>query len=179
MHRLASGQRIAEATICTWLQARQESPIDTLYVVTRPNDVLAELIAETWNDSSGLRLLTAADANLGMGHSLAAAAHAIPVAPLVIGLADMPFVQAPTIGRIAEKLLGSTDPNVIVQPNFAGTAGNPLGFGRGHHAALCRLRGDAGARERVQQARTGGHYVELKVDDPGILQDIDTPADVQ
>ena len=51
----------------------------------------------------------------------------------------------------------------------------------GQHADVAggSLRGDAGARERVQQARTDGHYVELKVDDPGILQDIDTPADVQ
>jgi molybdenum cofactor cytidylyltransferase len=56
-----------------------------------------------------------------------------------------------------------------------GQRGNPVAFGRGHLHALLALAGDQGARSILKNNPVN----ELMVDDPGILQDIDTPSDIQ
>jgi molybdenum cofactor cytidylyltransferase len=55
-----------------------------------------------------------------------------------------------------------------------GRRGNPVGFGRVHLAALLALSGDQGARRLLQSCPV----TEVAVADPGIFQDIDTPADL-
>jgi molybdenum cofactor cytidylyltransferase len=47
-----------------------------------------------------------------------------------------------------------------------------VGFGRSFGAALMALSGDRGAKALFAQARV----VEVAVDDPGVLWDVDVPA---
>jgi molybdenum cofactor cytidylyltransferase len=50
-----------------------------------------------------------------------------------------------------------------------------VGFGRGFRDDLLGLTGDAGARVVLMSHASAVH--QLEVDDPGVVQDMDTPAD--
>ena len=90
----------------------------------------------------------------------------------------MPLVHAATLRTIAQQLL-STDRFDAVQPVCNGQPGHPVGFSAPCAAALQQLTGDQGARSVLQQLRCQGRVVQLPVEDPGILQDIDTLDDLQ
>lgn len=91
---------------------------------------------------------------------------------LVIALADMPYLQATTIKRVAQRL---TQAN-IVQPMYQGQPGHPVGFGLDLIPELLLVEGDQGARAvlRTHQAE----ILRFECQDAGILKDIDTPADL-
>jgi molybdenum cofactor cytidylyltransferase len=58
---------------------------------------------------------------------------------------------------------------------FEGRRGNPVAFGARHLPALLALEGEHGARSLLRSSPV----VEVTVDDPGILRDIDTPGDLR
>jgi molybdenum cofactor cytidylyltransferase len=108
-----------------------------------------------------------------MGASLAWAIRASSPAPFgwIVALADMPFLDPATIVALCDAL---ADGASIAAPVFAGQRGNPVGFAPEYGAALRALTGDQGAR-----ALLAAHPVVLvPVNDPGVLQDVDTDADL-
>ncbi|HSD42434.1 MAG TPA: nucleotidyltransferase family protein [Burkholderiales bacterium] len=110
----------------------------------------------------------------GMGVTLAHAVHAAGEADgWIVALADMPFIRPGTIRRVADALAGGA---AIAAPVYRGERGHPVGFAYEFRAALERLAGDAGARE-VLKANPAA-LARVPVDDPGVLRDIDTPADL-
>ena len=120
----------------------------------------------------GCEVTACPDADSGMGLSLAhAIRHSLPADGWVVALADMPFVQEPTLGALRRALERGAD---IAVPVCAGRRGNPVAFGARHRDALLACSGDQGARRLLR-----AHPVtEVAVDDPGILRDVDTPADL-
>jgi molybdenum cofactor cytidylyltransferase len=124
----------------------------------------------------GCEVTVCADADSGMAASLT---HAIrrsldlfdPIDAWLVALGDMPHVAPATLQALAARLAGGAG---IVAPVTAGRRGNPVGFGRVHLDALLALRGEEGARRLLQAFPV----TEVQVDDPGILRDIDTPADL-
>jgi len=148
-----------------WLAAcSPPDSLDHLYVVARPNDAFTELLGrflaeqqaeEQADTQNGQRctVLTAANAQLGMGNTLATAVAQIPHGALVIGLADMPWVTPATLKLLARTLRESATGDIL-QPRYNGQSGNPLGFGPAHRVALEQCSGDQGARALVQQARS-------------------------
>lgn len=68
-------------------------------------------------------------------------------------------------------------PGSITLPTFRGSSGHPVGFSSDYFDKLTALGGDAGARELLQQNKEA--IIRVPVDDPGILRDIDRPADIQ
>jgi molybdenum cofactor cytidylyltransferase len=121
----------------------------------------------------GCEVTVCPDADTGMGASLAhAVAASLPNADAwVIALGDMPFVETATIRALCTALDDGAD---IAAPLFDGQRGNPVGFSNVHRAALLALAGDEGARRIVR----GSPVVEVAVDDPGIVRDVDTRADL-
>jgi len=125
---------------------------------------------------AGCHPLMFADAREGMGASLAHAMQYVMVqypdaTSVLVGLADMPYISAQTIALVLEELDRAAD---IVQPVFGQQGGHPVGFSRRHFAALLVLQGDAGARRLLREFPV----VRLAVDDPGVIRDIDYPADL-
>jgi len=120
------------------------------------------------------RIVLCHDAADGMGHSLAQGARQIPDDwdACLICLADMPFIRAETI----RKLTAAARRDLIVCPVSAGKRGHPVCFGRQFFAELTNARGDSGGRQLMNQYAQ--HVTELEVNDEGILQDVDTPADM-
>ncbi len=62
-------------------------------------------------------------------------------------------------------------------PTYRGSMGNPVLFDRALFPRLLRLRGDQGARELVR--RGAASVLELAVDDPGVILDVNVQADVR
>jgi len=104
----------------------------------------------------------------GMGDSIAAGVAAgAQLSGWLIVLGDMPFILPSTIEQV---VAGMAD-EVISVPVQGGEYGHPVGFGRAFGPALMALSGDRGAKGLFAT----GTVVEVAVDDPGVLWDVDTP----
>ncbi|WP_019881070.1 MULTISPECIES: NTP transferase domain-containing protein [unclassified Methylophilus] len=127
--------------------------------------------------SLGFKVVTCEEQHQQMADSLklgvvTAQTHFPHLSGLVIALADMPYIQAATITRVAQQLTQTR----LVQPMFQGQPGHPVGFTSDLIPELLLVEGDQGAREvlRAHQAE----ILRFECQDAGILKDIDTPADL-
>lgn len=118
-----------------------------------------------------LVVLSEADAARGMGHSIVAGVAARADAPgWLILPGDMPLVRPATLKAVARTLVD----HPVVHAQHRGRRGHPVAFGAELYSELIALSGDEGARRLL--ARYPAQPVE--VDDPGVLMDIDTTADL-
>jgi molybdenum cofactor cytidylyltransferase len=139
-------------------------------VVRAGDDELATLFA-----GAGAPVVRCEDAHLGMGHSLACGVRALEHAGgWVVALADMPRVHPQTIAAVAERLRAGAR---IALPVWNGRRGHPVGFAAACRDELLALSGDSGARALLE--RHAAEVVRVPVDDPGIVEDVDTPADAE
>lgn len=163
---LPDGEAVAAASARALLAA-----VPRVIAVVRPeDDATAKLLL-----GMGCEVVACADAGSGMAASLVCGVqHARDAGGWLIALADMPFVRAATMAALAHEV-GQGSPSSIAAPIHDGRRGNPVAFGRAHLPALLALQGDQGARGILKNNPVN----ELAVDDSGILQDIDTPSDIQ
>lgn len=130
--------------------------------------------------SLGCDVVVCERAGEGMAASLVCGVrHAQDADGWLIALADMPYVRPATMAALARAVAPAAGQDgaaiaAIAAPVYAGRRGNPVAFGRAHLQALLALEGDQGARGILKNNPVN----ELAVDDPGILQDIDTPSDI-
>jgi molybdenum cofactor cytidylyltransferase len=111
----------------------------------------------------------------GMGDSIAAAVQATrDAAGWLILPGDLPLVAPDSLQRVAAALAGQA----VVLPYYRGERGHPVGFGRECGAALAALSGAEGAVAVVRAHAADGSTRRLELDDPGIVTDIDTVADL-
>jgi len=116
-------------------------------------------------------LRTAPQRNRGVGDSIAAGVASCAAASGWLVLpGDMPRVHPQTFVRVAEAL----KTHAVAYAQQRGRRGHPVGFSAELYSELIALTGDEGARRLV--ARYAAQAVE--VDDPGVLQDIDTLQDL-
>lgn len=165
--QLPDGRTLLEATL-----ARYATAYDALCVVVRPED---EALARKVRALPGHpEIALAADAERGMGHSLAAGIRTIMDHWdwVSVGLGDMPFVQVATLEALQEAFF-STGAERIVQPVHDGRPGHPVTFPGACFPAMCRLEGDQGARSVLSSS---DDLIRHPVDDPGVLDDVDTPT---
>lgn len=115
------------------------------------------------------------DAHAGIGCSIAHGVRETFTADgWLIALADMPLIGIETIAAVKSAL---SSRSTIVRPRTRGRYGHPVGFGGDYGPELVELRGDSGAA--VVIARHPDAVITLDVTDPGILLDIDRPADLE
>lgn len=111
------------------------------------------------------------EAELGMGHSLAAAVRLAPDATgWLIALADMPAIAACTYSLLVATLRSGAS---LAAPFYRGQRGHPVGFANPWFERLSRLQGDEGARLILTEHSSS--LVRIPCEDPGILIDVDTP----
>ncbi len=109
---------------------------------------------------------------LGMGYSISAGISAMPDAlGWLILPGDMPMVRSDTMLEVARKLAH----HAVVYAQHKGVRGHPVGFASELYSELTALRGDEGARRLVARYPAIG----VEVDDPGVLLDVDTEADLE
>lgn len=170
-HKLA--QALGGSTVLgTTLRNAIASQLPVVVVTTEP---LAEIARRSVASRDVIVLPEAgsgAPAHLGMGHSIAsgvsARAHA---AGWLILPGDMPLVRPSTLQTVAAQLAH----HPVVCAHYKGRRGHPVGFSPELFSELVMLSGDEGARRLVARYPT----LSLEVDDPGVLMDVDTLADLE
>ena len=158
--RMPDGRSLLESTL-----ARYQGSFESIFLVLRPAD-------RDWGRRlSGCTKVFAAEAHLGMGHSLAAGiAAAKDFDGAFIALGDMPWVETSTLETLRR---GLNDRSAIVRPLHNGAPGHPVGFGQAHFEALMNLSGDEGAKAVLDQ--NPQRIITIDVADAGVIQDLDVP----
>jgi molybdenum cofactor cytidylyltransferase len=143
--------------------------VTPVIAVLRPGD---EAIRRLLGDDAQVTVCERADEGMGvsLAHGVRAASDA---AGWIVALADMPFIRPETIRLLAERLAAGAG---LVAPTWRGERGHPVGIAARFRAALYGLTGDAGARELLWSRSDELDLIDCS--DPGVLRDIDTPADL-
>ena len=143
--------------------------LDVIAVVKPGDFPLADML-----EQEGCRVTVCPHAARGMGTSLAhAVAECRNANGWIIALADMPSVRSATIATVVRNLESGLE---IVAPAYQGRRGHPVGFAKSYAPRLLALDGDAGARDLL--AAHGKELTLIECDDPGVLLDIDSRADL-
>ncbi|AYH44062.1 nucleotidyltransferase family protein [Azoarcus sp. DN11] len=165
-HALADGTPVAVRSAMNLRDALGE-----MIAVVRPGDS----VLRGHFDAAGIAYVLCADAAEGMAATLVCGIRATPgAAGWVIALGDMPYIRPDTIAAVAAAI---ADDARLAASFFDGGRGHPVGFAASLKDELLALQGDEGARRVIV-----GHKEQLRridCDDPGILADIDVPADVR
>ena len=156
----------------TVLGATIRHAIETqLPVVVVTTAALAELVGRQLA-TRDIVVLSGGEAARGMGYSIAAGVAERSGAPGWLVLpGDMPLVRPGTLLAVATAL----QEHAAVYAQYRGRRGHPVGFAAELYSELIQLDGDDGARRVL--ARYPAHGEE--VDDPGVLLDVDTKADLE
>jgi molybdenum cofactor cytidylyltransferase len=91
---------------------------------------------------------------------------------LVVCPGDLPGIRPRTVGGVISEVERGA---LLAVPTFAGRRGHPLALSAVLAEQIVGLDLGLGLRELV--AQLAEEVVELAVDDPGILHDLDTPED--
>lgn len=176
--RLRNGCSVFEQTL-----ARIAAATPHIVVVTRPDlaevPLAARRVAQDLDhhhhpeERVRIDVIQCPDAHLGMGHTLAFGMKHLPHwQGCLVCLGDMPFIATTTYAQ----MLAALQHDTILLPQYASEVGNPVGFGCDFFPALRAVQGDTGGRDVVRANRERVQL--LPVNDPAVLQDIDTPEDL-
>jgi molybdenum cofactor cytidylyltransferase len=166
---LADGRPLASAALAALAAAA-----DAVIAVVRPGDAALQAL---FIESRAL-VVACPEAAEGIGASLGCGVREVEqrfpdARGAIIALADMPWISPSTVARIAAALRRGA---VLAAPTHRGTRGHPVAIGAGYFAELRLLSGDEGAKKLL-----AAHSAEIEligVDDPGVLRDVDTAADL-
>jgi molybdenum cofactor cytidylyltransferase len=126
-------------------------------------------------DLTGTTVVVNADFSDGMGSSLRRGAAAAGASgPVLVVLGDQPLVRPKTLETLIRRH-ASGGARILV-PTFEGVRGNPILLDPTLIPELDSLRGDLGCRAIFPQHEE--ELVEVPVNDPGILIDVDTPSEL-
>lgn len=144
-----------------------ESQLPVLVVTTAG---LAPLVARQLA-TRDILVLSSGEAARGMGYTIAAGvAERSGASGWIVLPADMPLVRPGTLLAVATAL----EQHPVVYAEYRGRRGHPVAFAAELYSELILLDGDDGARRVVARYPSHG----LDVDDPGVLLDVDTAADL-
>ncbi|HEX2644515.1 MAG TPA: nucleotidyltransferase family protein [Thermoanaerobaculia bacterium] len=109
-------------------------------------------------------------AALGGGDDLARRREVLLVAP-----ADLPGLQAATVTELLRRQAESAAPLAV--PVAGGRRGHPLAIAPGLIPEIATLDLDVGLRQLLD--RHAAEVLEVEVEDPGAVDDVDTPQDYE
>jgi molybdenum cofactor cytidylyltransferase len=147
--------------------------IDAL-VVGRPDD--RALRAEVESIGTPVRFVVNEHADSGQLSSVIAGLNAADrpgVSGVLVTPVDVPLIQPATVQALLAAF--ASGPAVVVRATYRGRHGHPVIFGRAVFDDLRRADPSVGAKAVVHAHQLG--LVDLDVDDPGVLHDIDEPGD--
>jgi molybdenum cofactor cytidylyltransferase len=170
-HKLA--QRLGSATVlATTLRHAVASRLPVVVVTTEAFADVARRSVAARDVIVVPEVGTPGHDGLGMGYSIATGVSASPdAAGWLVLPGDMPMVRSETLAEVARELAD----HAVVFAQHKGVRGHPVGFSAELYSELIGLRGDEGARRLVARYPAIG----VEVDDPGVLIDVDTEADLE
>lgn len=164
-HGVSAGTPIGAAAAMHMMAA-----LNDVVAVIRPGDAMLENVLV----ATGARVVPCPRAHEGMGASLACGVEAcLDADGWIVALADMPWIAPTTIVAVADAIRDGAE---LAATQFEGKRGHPVAFSRKYGPLLATLGGDEGARSIVAARQWALRLVD--VDDPGVLRDVDRPADL-
>jgi molybdenum cofactor cytidylyltransferase len=165
-----AGEPLVLAAVRTALKAT----VETVTVVTGADDTVMAALSRV--KDARLRQVEAAEWSEGMAASLRAGIAALPpsATAVVLFLGDMPRTPASLADRLLDAVIEGATAGIIRSPQ--GPA-HPVAFAAAVFPDLLRLKGDRGARGVLEAL--GDRVVAIPCDDPGVVFDIDRPADLE
>lgn len=140
--------------------------------------VLGHQAAEVRQKIAGrpIKIVVNPDYPKGMASSIAAGLKFVDsqAEAVMLVLGDQPYVDSLTINRLIDAFASHN--KGIAIPTYQGQRGHPLIFSRKYDEPLARLSGDIGGREIISQHPED--VLEVAVNCPGVVTDIDTPPDL-
>jgi len=152
------------------LRSLLDAGITELIVVTAPG---ADFGLVTRLADPRVRVMENPDPSRGMFSSILQGLEAASVDPILVLPADMPFVRSSTVSSV---IAACERTRKIILPTHAGKHGHPVGLPASIRAAL--LTADPGSTLKAELAKTGVEQIEITVDDPGVLRDVDVVSDL-
>jgi molybdenum cofactor cytidylyltransferase len=140
--------------------------VDKVFAVVKPGD--EQLFAKN------CQVVVCERAHEGMGASLACAARAAGKRDgYIVALADMPYIRPSSIAAVRQALEGGA---ALAAPYWRARRGHPVGISGAFYEQLLELGGDEGAKKILSEHAS--KLVKIPIGDPGVVRDIDTPADL-
>lgn len=158
--------------VATLVRTLLEGGVDDVLVVGRPDD--APLGAEV--DRTAARFVGNPRHEEGQLSSLIAGLNVADrpgVTAVLMTPVDAPLVAAATVRRLLDAFASSQAP--IVRAVHQGRHGHPVLFSRAVFDAL--RHGDPAVGAKAVVRAHAGRLIDVEVDDPGVLGDIDTPEE--
>ena len=141
-------------------------------VVVRPDD---RAVADRLASLRDLEASPCPTAERGVGNSLAwAVAHSADAAGWLVALGDMPFLREASVRAVLRAARAGAS---IAAPVYNGRRGHPVFFSRHWRERLLALTGDRGGQVILHASPDA--LTPVPCDDPGVLRDIDAPADLR
>ena len=161
------------------LDALAASQVDRTIVVVPPgaDELCLSVAGYSKAAVAGLQAPTAdmrSSVLFGLDHAEYLLQRQTPDAFLVVP-ADQPTLTAAIVDRLIDRFHASG--RSIVVPTYRGRRGHPLLLAWQHVAAVRALPSDRGLNHLV--AQFAAEVDECPIDDPGLLVDLDTPADYE
>ena len=159
--------RMVSVQLCS---AHLKPAVSRIVAVVRPSSAdLGKRLA-----GEGCEVVVCENAAEGMGASLACAARAAgPAEAYLVALGDMPFVRPSSAAAVRDALVAGAE---LAAPYWRTRRGHPVGLSAKFFAQLLMLQGDEGAKKLL--AAHHDRLVKIPNGDPGVIRDIDTPADL-
>lgn len=112
-------------------------------------------------------------ASLQVGLQWAFAASASDLA--LVTLVDVPSVRVETVRHLVAQ--ARTSSALVIRPDISGAHGHPVIWRRAAASLLDTADPAVGGRGVVRALAARGAVLDVAVDDPGVLVDVDTPED--
>ena len=93
--------------------------------------------------------------------------------PILVLPADMPFVAVTTVVALLHACARTQQ---IVAPVYTGRRGHPVAFPASVRDAILREPPESALKGAL--VATGAPWIDLRVDDAGVLRDVDVPSDL-
>lgn len=162
--QLESGSRLLEQTLAAFLD--RDLAVYIALSASPRDDAFADELA-----LKGFSVVRCARAEEGMGATISEGIGFCKDFPATfVALADMPLVSAVTLKHLEEA--GGAER--IVYPVYQGRRGHPVLFAQSFYSQLETLGGAQGAA--VVLAANAECCRQVLTDDPGVVMDVDTPA---
>jgi CTP:molybdopterin cytidylyltransferase MocA len=160
------------------LQTMHDAGVRDVVVVTGAHDASIRRALAQEPGAAGVRVVTNEQHDRGQLCSLITGLDALmPLAPdaVLVALVDHPLVSSGTLVALMAAFRETRAD--VVRPSVAGRHGHPVIFSARVFDALRHASVEDGARAVVRDPAT--RVVDVPVDDPGAVTDVDTPEDLE
>jgi molybdenum cofactor cytidylyltransferase len=164
----------ADTFLATILGALEAGGVSDAVVVAREGD--APLDAEVARFGPFARVVVNPRADEGQLSSLIAGINAVDhpaVRGALVALVDAPLVSPATIRALLDRAASSRA--AVIRVTHQGRHGHPVVFMRAAFDAVRHANPDVGAKDALH--RLADRTEDVAVDDPGVLEDVDTADD--